>query len=129
MQQRKEVTTMQTTKEIVNGIWTVGKDIYKCARDEVVSSIDKEAIERAKQELNLKLEDDLDLTDKKVLKVYEYQKKIVKNIMNIIWHYDILIQFNIAGGRKALPYVFIIYFSKYIFFIFGTNGYTIPPII
>ena len=75
---KKEPTAMQTTKEIVNGIWTVSRDIYKGVKEEVVNSIDEETIQRTKQELNLKPEDELDLTDKNILKVYEYQNKIVK---------------------------------------------------
>ena len=75
---KKEPTAMQTTKEIVNGIWTVSRDIYKGVKEEVVNSIDEETIERTKQELNLKPEEELDFTNRKVIKVYEYQKKIVK---------------------------------------------------
>jgi len=78
MLRKKEPTAMQTTKEIVNGIWTVSRDIYKGVKEEVVNSIDEETIERTKQELNLKPEEELDFTNRKVLKVYEYQKKIVK---------------------------------------------------
>ena len=78
MLRKKEPTAMQTTKEIVNGIWTVSRDIYKGVKEEVVNSIDEETIERTKQELNLKPEEELDFTNRKVIKVYEYQKKIVK---------------------------------------------------
>ena len=78
MLRKKEPTAMQTTKEIVNDIWTVSRDIYKGVKEEVINSIDEETIDRTKKELNLKPDEELDLTDKNILKVYEYQKKIVK---------------------------------------------------
>ena len=78
MRKRIEPTTMQTTKEVVNGIWTVGRDIYKGVKEEVVSSIEEEALTRVRQQLNLRDKDQIDLSDSKTLKIYEHQKKIVK---------------------------------------------------
>ena len=78
MRKDLEPTTMQTTKEIVNGIWTVGRDIYKGAKEEMSNAIDEETLLRVREELNLKFDDKVNLDDPKTLESYEHQKKLIK---------------------------------------------------
>lgn len=78
MKKEMEPTTMQTTKEIVNGIWTVGREIYKGVKEEVINSIEDETLMRVRKGLNLKPEDTINLKDSKTKRIYEYEKKQVK---------------------------------------------------
>ena len=58
MRKDLEPTTMQTTKEIVNGIWSFGKEVYKGGKRGLIESMEEETLSRVREELNLKLEDD-----------------------------------------------------------------------
>lgn len=78
MKNEQEVSAMQTTKEIVNGIWTLGREIYIGGKEGLDTAMEEETENRVRDKLDLKHNEKINLDDEKVHEIYKEEKRVVK---------------------------------------------------
>ncbi len=68
-------TALSTTKEVVNGIWSIGKEIYGGVKEEIDRAIDEETISRVRKNHNMATADELTI---KSSSAYQIERASVK---------------------------------------------------